>query len=330
MVKIQFFGDISYDGFHCSPANIPAVRRNHREISALLGDYDFRFGNWECPLVGDLETNPRKEKRAVLLTTELAAQSVLSFHLTAVTLANNHIYDGNLSGAQATLAFFEKHSIGCLGVGFSSEEAAAPFLFEKEGISFALLNYIGPEKKVIENIGLPDKSPLHVNVLEPDRVLQDIRQWKRNVDHVIVCCHWGDRDISFEPPLEHRFLGRSMVNAGASLIYGGQCHIQLSYEYWDECPIMYSLGNFIFCMTTLAHGNFHYTPLSAVRKIGIPTVEFSKDTVKIVSWKYLVQPDTSLLLEEDFSPDRLQKHIYFNGRLKEDDEMIKRMSPILS
>lgn len=320
MLKIQFFGDISLTGLFCIPTNHAAVRQNIKDIAAQLGDYHLRIGNWETPIFGNGELNTKKKH--LLTTTKEAAELICPLKLNAVTLANNHIYDAGISGVQKTLDFLVKNDISYCGVGFNLEDAKKPFQFSYKGISIVLLNYIGRE--ALNYLSLPTNSGIFINELQEDKTIDDIHNWKDKVDHVVICCHWG-RDIHYEPPIEHRYLARKFIEEGASLVYGGQSHIQLGYENWGNGLIFYSLGDFIFSPINHASGSFLWNQPSATKKVGVPTVNFSKNKIELASWKYFIQLENSILLTEDNSDERAEKHEFFNNLISSDNEIIKKI-----
>ncbi len=65
------------------------------------------------------------------------------------------------------------------------------------------------------------------------------------VDFLIVNIHWGEeyKEIS---NARQRKLARAMIDAGADVIIGHHPHVVQEMEIYQDRPIFYSLGNFIF------------------------------------------------------------------------------------
>ena len=325
MLTIQFFGDISLSGLYCIPTNHIAVRNNLADIERQLEPCHIRIGNWETPLIGNGELNTRK--KYLLTTTPEAADLISPLQLNIVTLANNHIYDAGYSGVLQTIEFLTRKNISYCGFGFTKEEAQMPFVVSRDGVTVALLNYIGTE--AIDYLSLPSNSGVHVNELHEQNVIRDIHELKNKVDHIIVSCHWG-RDIHYEPPIEHRYLARKFIEEGASLVYGGQSHIQLGYETWGDGLIFYSLGDFLFSPINIANGDFFWTQPPQTRKIGVPTVIFTKKTIALKSWKYFIQHELSILISVDDKEldNRTYKHNFFNNLLFNDNKYIAKIASL--
>jgi hypothetical protein len=319
-VKLQLLGDVSLDGLYCCPQNHQAFSDNCAMVRELLGECDYRVANWEAPICGNGEFNTAKKIR--LATTWEAAESLLPLGITIATLANNHTFDCGTSGFLRTCEFFAKNAIKHLGAANTAEEAGRPLLFEKNGISFALLNYASTESCP----PLPSGCDVHFNFF-PDEahVLNEIRTWKSQVDHVLVGLHWGHRDHLECPPPQMRKFGRSMIESGASLVFGGQFHILQGYEMWRKGCIMYALGNYCFSPVGMSCGDAFWISHPLTRKVGIASVEFDKTGIAAVAWHYLQQPQNSLLLVEDQAPQRRRRHLSRIGELKKSDRAYRRL-----
>ena len=318
-VLIQFLGDISLDGLYCDPQNHEAVGANAAVVSGVLGSCDFRIANWESPLVGNGETN--RLKRIRLATTWRAAKAILPLGLNAVTLANNHTFDCGSSGYRSTCRFLGTHGILYLGAGLKEEEARMPLRFERDGISFVLLNFVGEETCP----HIPEGSGQFLNVLQEERVLSEVRSWKAETDHVLVGLHWGDRDVIEHPSPSMRQFGRSLAEAGASVVFGGQTHVVLGSEMWRGGVVIYSLGNYCCSPVGLSCGDAQRTPHPLTKKGAVASIRFAKNAVERVSWKYVRQSERSLFIEEDTSDRVRQRHAELSRALTLDERAFLRV-----
>lgn len=141
----------------------------------------------------------------------------------AVSFENNHVMDFYETGYQDTIRMFEEK-----GIIYSTE--AHPGVFEKDGVSVAMLSYQtfdGAYPRLTEQVPL------------------DIAAAKQQYDIVIVSYHWGDEAV-FKPKENQITLGRATIDAGADLVLGHHSHRVAPIEQYNGKYIVYSLGNCSF------------------------------------------------------------------------------------
>jgi poly-gamma-glutamate synthesis protein (capsule biosynthesis protein) len=87
-------------------------------------------------------------------------------------------------------------------------------------------------------------------------MVADIEAVRSRSDCVIVSLHWG---IHFVPAViadYQREVARAAIDAGAGLILGHHAHILKGIEFYRDCPVLYSLGNFaVDLRMTAEHAN---------------------------------------------------------------------------
>ncbi len=238
-MTLQFVGDISLNGLFCDPQYHPALTGNMAEVASHLGECALRVGNWESPLWGDGGMNVLKQPR--VCTTADAATCILPLRLDVGLMANNHAYDCLEQGFGNTVRFFEEHGLGFLGASVSAAAAQRPLVLSRQGLTFGLLNYVGRET----NPCIPDRAGVHVNFLDEERAVAEVRELAARVDIVVVNLHWGTEFVRY-PHTAQRRLARRLVEAGARVVAGHHSHCLQGYERWENGCIFYSLGNFLF------------------------------------------------------------------------------------
>jgi hypothetical protein len=72
-----------------------------------------------------------------------------------------------------------------------------------------------------------------------------VRAAKKKADHVIPFFHWG-REGRGQPEPYQIELGHAAIEAGASAVIGSHPHVLQGIELYQQRPIVYSLGNFVF------------------------------------------------------------------------------------
>lgn len=113
------------------------------------------------------------------------------------------------------------------------------------GIKIAILNYTYGTN----GISLPADMPYAVNLLNRDRIAEDLVYARNNADFVIVCPHWGI-EYKLEATKEQEDMAKFMADNGADLIIGTHPHVIEPVEYVEgdeggRALCYYSLGNYI-------------------------------------------------------------------------------------
>ena len=81
--------------------------------------------------------------------------------------------------------------------------------------------------------------------LRESDLLADIAAARKDVDAVVSVVHWGP-ELHPQPREADRVLARKMIDAGAAAVIGGHPHVTQTVDVHAGCPIVYSLGNFVF------------------------------------------------------------------------------------
>ena len=126
-----------------------------------------------------------------------------------------------------------------VGAGADCVEARRPAIVERNGIRLGFLGYAKPgEYSCREN--RPGAAKLVL-----DEVRNDIAALRPQVDHVILLLHWGIEFCDYPYP-DDVALGRALIDAGASVIFGCHAHVIQGIEQYRHGLIFYGLGNFIY------------------------------------------------------------------------------------
>jgi|AGTN01.1.fsa_nt_gi Putative enzyme of poly-gamma-glutamate biosynthesis (capsule formation) len=215
-----------------------------KEFGALFGGMakcasgtDLKILNMESPLT--ISVSPITKSGPNIKAIPEAAEALSYIGINLVTLANNHIMDYGKEGLLSTLGICREKDIATVGAGMNREEARKPFLFQKGGKKIAVLNFAENE---YNQFG--ESSP-GANVVDLISNFNDIKKCKSNVDVVMVICHGGREHYQLPTPRQRQRY-RFYADAGADVIVGHHSHCYSGYEIYNETPIFYSLGNFIF------------------------------------------------------------------------------------
>jgi len=239
-LSVQLLGDISFNGLLCDPLHQVDLARDLQSLEARLGSADLRLANWESPIAVEPELNPAKTTR--LATTQEAARLIERLPLDVAVIGNNHIGDLNERGYSATRDYLISIGAGVVGAGQTASEALDPLIVERNGVSVAIVSFVGAET----NPKFAEGVSLHVNELGDGHLaIKQVKELAAEHDHVIVSLHWGIEYMDL-PSRAQRKVARDLVDAGASIVMGHHSHSPQPYELWRSGVIIYSLGNFIF------------------------------------------------------------------------------------
>ena len=160
--------------------------------------------------------------------------------------ATNHALDMGAEGLINCLDFWRTShpEMAVLGIHDSQEDQDSNILFyEWEGQTIALLNYTYGTN----GISLPQ--PYMVDLLEEDRVTEDLRRANERADFVIVAPHWGT-EYTHSVSEEQEHWTQLFLEHGVDLVLGTHPHVIQPVEWVEDDAghrmlVYYSLGNFI-------------------------------------------------------------------------------------
>lgn len=235
LVRIIFVGDVMLDRL---PGEVVARGGDpFKKVEAILKGADIVVANLECVVAAG---GQRAEKHFTFRAHPRCVP-LLAKHLDAVSLANNHTCDFGKPALVEMLGRIEGVGLRSFGAGRDEAAAHSPLVLRRKGLRIALLAYNGIDSRDAEaGPGAPG-----IAWLEERRAAADIRAAHANADVVIAFLHWGKQ---FEPrPTEgQRRLARALIDAGAGAVVGSHPHVTQGVETYKACPIIYSLGDFIF------------------------------------------------------------------------------------
>ncbi|MEG4575921.1 CapA family protein [Microcoleus sp. N3A4] len=156
-----------------------------------------------------------------------------------VNLANNHAMDYEEPGLVETINTLNNAGIQHLGAGRNIKEARRPDIIEVKGQRIAYLGYYDAD------LHAADQGKAGTNPRRNNRVAEDIRALRGQVDWIIVNYHWGV-ELADYPGDWQIDLARFTIDQGADLVVGHHPHVLQGAEIYKGRPIVYSLGNFIF------------------------------------------------------------------------------------
>ena len=166
-----------------------------------------------------------------------------------VTLANNHVYDYGVDAFNDMLDSFNEYKIPHIGAGHNIEEAKKPYYFIINGYKIAFVSASRAEKNIMTPGASIDSGGVF-RCYDPTDMINLIKELKSNSDYVIPIIHFG-RENSHELEEEQVSSAHAYIDAGADMVVGHHAHTLQGVEIYNDKPIIYNLGNFLFNNETI-------------------------------------------------------------------------------
>lgn len=168
--------------------------------------------------------------------------------------ASNHVLDQGVEGIENCLSFWkESHpEETVLGIHASEAESSDIFIYEKNGIRIAMLNYTYG----LNGKKLPEDKSYMIDLMDEsskDKVREDIRKAHKEADAVIIFPHWGT-EYSLEVVDSEKEWAQLFADEGVMLVIGSHPHVIEPMELIEgkdgnKMLCYYSVGNYISSQT---------------------------------------------------------------------------------
>lgn len=172
-----------------------------------------------------------------------------SLGFNGAALANNYIMECGPDTISSTMLALDSIGIYHTGAGNDYSEASKPIICQINGKKITILStsrsypdddWIATDKNIFDyddTIGI-------LAAKDTTNITELITQHKETSDLVIVYMNCGNEGTD-EIDSYQQYLAHTLVDAGADLIIGCSPDKVQSIEYYDNTPIVYSLGTFI-------------------------------------------------------------------------------------
>lgn len=237
MAKILIAGD--YCPYHrISKMVADADYSFFDEIKDLTKSADYSIVNFECPVV-DGDVKPI-EKCGPALRTERNAVSAMKYAgFDCATLANNHFRDYGDAGCKTTIEELQKQNIDYVGGGLNLTEAQKILYKDLDGKRVAIVNFCENE------FSIATETSAGAAPIDTVDNYNQITKARKNADYVLVIIHGGHEHYQLPSPRMKK-LYRHYIDLGADAVVNHHQHCYSGYEYYNDKPIVYGLGNFCF------------------------------------------------------------------------------------
>lgn len=305
---LSFVGDISLaDNWFIMPKYDERGKKVYgilsEEVVSVMNKSDLMVANSEFTV------SKRGEKMPNKLYTFMASPERLSIYyemgIDLVTLANNHVYDFGRDAFLDMLDALDEYKIPRIGAGKNIEEAKKPYYFIINGYKFAFVNATRAEKYILTPEAKED-SPGVFRCYDPTNMSNLIKEVKKDSDFVIAIIHFG-KEGSHDLEKEQIESSKIYIDSGADIVIGHHAHTLQGIEFYNDKPIIYNLGDFIFNAnyeeTAIFQikldndGNMEYYIIPALQKECYTDFLYGEDKQKlidkIISWSINANIDSN-------------------------------------
>jgi poly-gamma-glutamate synthesis protein (capsule biosynthesis protein) len=167
-------------------------------------------------------------------------------------VANNHAFDYGRAGFIATLAYLQNAGLAVIGGGHNIDEAASPRVLRIKGL---VVNLFGIGSFPRETRSGWDGSraaatPAKAGILFADAggrkaLEKQLRNHNKPNELNLVFFH-GGQEYAAGPDARTRRLYAALARAGADALIGTHPHVVQGFEWLEQKPVFWSLGDFVF------------------------------------------------------------------------------------
>lgn len=232
------------------------------------------IGNLEGSLV---DTNEQKyELKGVYNDVQAIGELKGIIPFKAFTIANNHLLDA--ANVKTTIDNHKRLNVEHVGAGCSLEEAKQPLVIkDNDGASYRILAF-GWEN--IQCITAGDNKE-GVSPYTRKNVIDGVKEALRQKEPVICFLHW-DYELEKYPQPYDRQLAHELIDMGVAAVIGCHAHRVQPIEFYKGKPIVYGLGNFLFCQGHYFDGKLQFPKFCEEEY----ALEMSKDGYKLHYFHY--------------------------------------------
>jgi hypothetical protein len=300
MIDVLFAGDFS----PCRNfESIALVKKTDilGDARSLIQQADISFTNLECPLTN--HNTAINKSGPALKADPLCIEALKDFSV--IGLANNHILDYGKKGLEDTMKACEYAGLSTVGAGINLQTAQVPFIREVQGVKIAIIAVAEYEFNLSENGGA---GCAPIDVIEN---YQQIKKAQQQADIVIVTMHGGNEYFPYPRP-GLRKLCKHYIDLGVEAVICHHPHVPGAYEYYQDKPIIYSLGNLIFDTKK---------PPKNWEKGYMANLQFDPETknfksLTLIPYKQTIELGGVKLLQGDEKIDLLEKIKGYKNKLK--------------
>lgn len=217
------------------------------KIADILKNADITFINEEFPFSN--RGTPEAGKEYTYCVPPERAKIFNDMGVDIVSISNNHILDYGQDALVDTFSTLDEYGIDYIGAGKDLERAKKLITYKVNGktIGFLAASRVVPNGSWYALNETSDHAarPGVFTTYDDTALCEEIRKAKEICDFVIVYAHWGIERHEVAADYQ-RNMAYDYINSGADLVIGSHPHVMQGVEFYNNVPIVYSMGNFLF------------------------------------------------------------------------------------
>jgi len=223
---VTFFGDMMFDRYVWHSFKNIGLEQILSDLDrSFFADSDVLFANLEGPISADPVRDVWIDDSLIFNMPPNTIDALNYFGIDGVSLANNHTLNAGNSGFATTQRLLGENNIKYAGYQNGFDQSSIVRLETEIPISIICVNFIGFNHQI--------------------ELIESVEKEALDGRFVIVYPHWGVEYSSVHNQTQEN-LAESWIDAGADLIIGSHPHVVQDIEIYNQVPIFYSLGNFVF------------------------------------------------------------------------------------
>lgn len=207
------------------------------------------------PWIGNLEgslidTGCKKEDlKGVYNNFDALADLLSQIQFKVFNVANNHLLDAADVGI--TLGNAKKLGVFVVGAGLNLQDAQKPItITDTDGMSYRILAFGWENIQCVP----ATRYKQGTNPYTRANIIECVSGALREKEPVICFMHW-DYELEKYPQPFDRQLAMELIDMGVTAVIGCHAHRTQPVEFYKGKPIVYGLGNFLFCQHHYFGGN---------------------------------------------------------------------------
>ena len=240
MVRLLFCGDFV--------SQSPDQLKLDESFASLIKEQDLSFINFEAPITGFGSSIIKSGPALTQSPNSPLVVETLGFNL--IGLANNHMMDMGEVACKATISHFKKAK--AIGAGDKGDV----YQVNKIKVNDLTLGFLAVTHKEFGTLDDEVADDVCGTAwISSAMVNRSIIEAKKGCDYLFVLPHAGVENIDVPLP-EWRLRYKEFVDLGANAVIATHPHVPQGWEVYNDAPIFYSLGNFIFDTFSDSHGPY--------------------------------------------------------------------------
>lgn len=242
-INLSFLGDVMTDSYIGDYVDSYGVDYPFEQVGDILKADDITIANFESSI--SLRGETHKPEGFGFRSKPYTLEGLVNNGIDTVALANNHVLDFGELAFSDTIDSLKQYGIRYVGAGENVNQAEKPLIIKQDNYTIGVVAYnsIIPWemwKASEEGVGTSWFTKDY-----NDKIIENIENTKKDCDLVFVILHWGI-EYSEKPSQWQKELAHRMIDAGADGVIGHHPHVLQGIEIYNEKPILYSIGNFVF------------------------------------------------------------------------------------